>query len=177
MSRMGGEQDGEGGVEGRQDGEGARANPQGHRHGHRCLPSPPLACPRAKPPDCYRPVPPSPVPLSLLSSSLSFLLFLFFCSFCFCCLISQNLKAFGCRERSRAARGQAGWERAEGWQLPIGRLFRRTQLPGDTDQPGGGLNDAATTLTLGGGQRRTPCPPHTTWVPAVAPRAPKSIGR
>lgn len=131
-----------GGVEGWQDGGGARANPQGHRHRHRCLPSPPLASPHAKLPNCYRPVPPSPVPPlppSLPPSSLSFLLFCF-CSFClFCCLISQNLKAFGCRERSRAARGQAGWERAEGWQLPTGCLFQRTQLPGDTDQPGGGL--------------------------------------
>lgn len=45
------------------------------RHSHYCLPSPPLADPCAKPPDCYRPVPPSPGPFP---PSLSlFLAFLF----------------------------------------------------------------------------------------------------
>lgn len=57
-------------------------------------------------------------PSLLLSPS-----FLLFCSFVclFCCLISQNLKAFGCRERRRAA--EVGWERAEGRQLPTDLVF------------------------------------------------------
>ena len=87
-------------------------------HCCRCLPSPLLTDPCAKPPDVIGQYHLPQDPSLLLSISL-FLAFLFVCLFC--CLISQNLKAFGCSERRRAA-GE-GWERAEGRQLPMDLVF------------------------------------------------------
>lgn len=149
MSRMGGEQDGEGGVEEWQDGEGARANPQGHRHCHRCLPSPPLACPCAKPPNCYRPVPPSPVPPSLLSSSLSFLLFLVLFILFVLLFDFPKLESLWLQRKEPCCPGTGGMGAGRGMAAPHGTSISEKSSPRGHRPAWWWPYDAATTLILG----------------------------
>lgn len=160
-------------MEGWQDGGGARANPQGHRHRHRCLPSPPLASPHAKLPNCYRPVPPSsvpPLPPSLLPLVLAFLFLfiLFVLLFDF-----PKLESLWLQRKEPCCPGTGRMGAGRGMAAPHGMSLSENSAPRGHRPAWWWPYDAATTVTLGGGRRRTPCPPHTKWVPAVAPRAPK----